>query len=78
MAISNLQIFKHIFFVFLATQFGIALPSWIVDKKNAMWVLGAYMLAFIVILPIVVVSVSYRAEYLLSDDICVDDMTLAF
>ena len=37
-------------------QFGIALPSWIVDKKNSMWVLGAYMLAFIIILPVVVVG----------------------
>lgn len=39
-------------------QFGIALPSWIVDKQNSMWVLGAYMLAFIIILPIVVVRMN--------------------
>ncbi|PIK34673.1 putative translocation protein SEC63-like, partial [Apostichopus japonicus] len=35
-----------------ATQFGIALPAWIVDQNNSVWVLAAYILAFIVILPI--------------------------
>ncbi|XP_019860493.1 PREDICTED: translocation protein SEC63 homolog [Amphimedon queenslandica] len=31
-----------------AASFGIALPSWIVDKNNSFWVLGAYGLVFIV------------------------------
>uniref|UniRef100_A0AAQ4PL10 Translocation protein SEC63 homolog n=1 Tax=Gasterosteus aculeatus aculeatus TaxID=481459 RepID=A0AAQ4PL10_GASAC len=38
-----------------ATSFGIALPAWIVDQKNSMLVLLVYGLAFMVILPVVVV-----------------------
>uniref|UniRef100_A0A3B3TUN8 Translocation protein SEC63 homolog n=1 Tax=Poecilia latipinna TaxID=48699 RepID=A0A3B3TUN8_9TELE len=39
-----------------ATSFGIALPAWIVDQKNSMLVLLVYGLAFMVILPVVVVT----------------------
>lgn len=35
-------------------SFGIALPSWIVEKENSVWVLGLYALIFMVALPIVV------------------------
>lgn len=35
-------------------SFGIALPSWIVEKENSVWVLGLYALVFMVALPIVV------------------------
>ena len=38
------------------TQFGIALPKWIVDGKNSYVVLGLYVLIFMIVLPIVVVS----------------------
>uniref|UniRef100_A0A7M5XBC5 J domain-containing protein n=1 Tax=Clytia hemisphaerica TaxID=252671 RepID=A0A7M5XBC5_9CNID len=55
-----------------ATQFGIALPSWIVDKKNSMWVLGAYMLAFIIILPIVVGSWWYRSIQYSAEEVLLD------
>ena len=44
-----------------ATQFGIALPKWLVEKKNSMWVLAAYGLAFMIILPISVGSWWYRS-----------------
>ncbi len=39
-----------------AASFGIALPAWIVEKQNSLWVLAAYMGVFMVILPIIVVS----------------------
>ena len=39
-----------------AATFGIALPAWIVEKQNSIWVLVAYMSVFAVVLPIVVVS----------------------
>lgn len=35
-------------------SFGIALPSWIVEKENSVWVLGLYGLVFMVALPIAV------------------------
>jgi translocation protein SEC63 len=38
------------------THFGVALPKWMVDDENSMIVLGIYVLVFIVLLPIVVVS----------------------
>lgn len=37
-----------------ATSFGIALPSWIVEKENSFLVLGAYALSFMVALPVAV------------------------
>ncbi|XP_011307375.1 translocation protein SEC63 homolog [Fopius arisanus] len=37
-----------------AMSFGIALPSWIVEKKNSVWVLGLYAMVFMVALPTVV------------------------
>lgn len=41
---------------FSVTQFGIALPKWIVDGKNSYLVLAAYVLVFMVIMPTLVVS----------------------
>ena len=35
-------------------NFGIALPSWIVQKENSIWVLGVYTLVFMIALPTVV------------------------
>jgi hypothetical protein len=40
----------------LAMTFGIALPKWIVSEKYGSWVLGLYVLIFMVILPLFVVS----------------------
>jgi translocation protein SEC63 len=44
-----------------AMSFGIALPSWIVEKENSVWVLGLYGLVFMVALPIVVGTWWYRS-----------------
>ena len=38
------------------THFGIALPKWMVDDKNSIFVLGFYVLVFMIIMPTVVVS----------------------
>lgn len=39
-----------------AASFGIALPSWIVEKQNSLWVLAVYMGIFMIALPVLVVS----------------------
>ncbi|UYV67794.1 SEC63 [Cordylochernes scorpioides] len=44
-----------------ATSFGIALPSWIIEKENAVWVLGVYALIFMVFLPVAVGVWWYRS-----------------
>ncbi|KAK2171190.1 hypothetical protein NP493_1094g02025 [Ridgeia piscesae] len=43
-----------------ATHFGIALPKWIVEKQNSVWVLGLYALVFMVVLPVVVTILGSR------------------
>ncbi|KAG1665312.1 Translocation protein SEC63 [Nymphon striatum] len=53
-------------------SFGIALPSWIVEKENSIWVLGLYTLVFMVALPTVVgiwwyKSIKYGTEQVLLD-----------
>lgn len=55
-----------------ATHFGIALPQWIVEKQNSMWVLAVYALVFMVIMPVLVGtwwyrSIKYSAELILMD-----------
>jgi len=40
----------------IVTNFGIALPKWIVEGKNSYLVLAAYVIVFMVIMPIIVVS----------------------
>ncbi|XP_049866139.1 translocation protein SEC63 homolog [Pectinophora gossypiella] len=44
-----------------AMSFGIALPSWIVEKENSVWVLGLYALVFMVALPTAVGTWWYRS-----------------
>lgn len=44
-----------------AVSFGIALPSWIVEKENSIWVLGLYALLFMVALPVSVCTWWYRS-----------------
>ncbi|XP_042908617.1 translocation protein SEC63 homolog isoform X4 [Parasteatoda tepidariorum] len=55
-----------------ATSFGIALPSWIIEKQNSVWVLGLYALVFMVALPVAVCiwwnrSVKYNGDEVLLD-----------
>lgn len=55
-----------------AMSFGIALPSWIVEKKNSVWVLGLYALVFMVALPTAVgiwwySSIQYSGDKVLLD-----------
>lgn len=42
-----------------AMSFGIALPSWIVEKENSVWVLGLYALVFMIALPTAVSVLFY-------------------
>ncbi|XP_017776531.1 PREDICTED: translocation protein SEC63 homolog [Nicrophorus vespilloides] len=55
-----------------AMSFGIALPSWIVEKKNSIWVLGLYGLVFMVALPIVVGTWWYRSIRFSGDKVLLD------
>lgn len=55
-----------------ATSFGIALPSWIVEKENSFIVLGLYALVFMIALPTIVGiwwynSVKYGGDQVLLD-----------
>ncbi|EFN80552.1 translocation protein SEC63 homolog [Harpegnathos saltator] len=52
-----------------AMSFGIALPSWIVEKKNSLWVLGLYGLVFMVALPTVVGMWWYKSIRYTGDQI---------
>ena len=52
-----------------AMSFGIALPSWIVDKENSVWVLGLYALVFMIALPTVVGIWWYRSIQYSSDKV---------
>lgn len=58
------------------THFGIALPKWIVEKQNSVWVLGAYLLVFMVILPIAVGTWWYRSIQFSSEQILMDTARL--
>ncbi|GJQ67590.1 hypothetical protein Trydic_g8396 [Trypoxylus dichotomus] len=55
-----------------AMSFGIALPSWIVEKENSVWVLGLYALVFMVALPIVVGTWWYRSIRFSGDQVLLD------
>ncbi|XP_030850801.1 translocation protein SEC63 homolog [Strongylocentrotus purpuratus] len=59
-----------------ATTFGIALPAWIVDQNNSVWVLAAYGLAFMVILPIAVGTWWYRSIRYTAVEILIDTTQL--
>jgi len=52
-----------------AMSFGIALPSWIVDKENSVWVLGLYALVFMIALPTTVGIWWYRSIQYSSDKV---------
>ncbi|XP_064483455.1 translocation protein SEC63 homolog [Ornithodoros turicata] len=55
-----------------ATTFGIALPSWIVEKENSLWVLGLYALVFMVALPVAVGVWWYRSAKYGEDQVLLD------
>uniref|UniRef100_A0A1B6F9N7 J domain-containing protein n=1 Tax=Cuerna arida TaxID=1464854 RepID=A0A1B6F9N7_9HEMI len=55
-----------------AMSFGIALPSWIVEKENSVWVLGLYALVFMVALPVAVGMWWYRSIKYTSDQVLLD------
>lgn len=55
-----------------AMSFGIALPSWIVEKENSVWVLGLYALVFMVALPIAVGTWWYRSIRFGGDKVLLD------
>ena len=59
-------------------QFGIALPSWIVDKSNSVWVLGLYVVVFMLILPTVVGTWWYKSIKYSADDILLNTSQLFF
>ena len=43
------------FFVFSVTHFGIALPKWLVDHQNSIFVLLIYAGVFMIVLPVIIV-----------------------
>ena len=44
---------------------GLALPKWVVESKNNIWILGAYGIIFGGALPMLVVSTNHRNPNLL-------------
>lgn len=61
-----------------AMSFGIALPSWIVEKENSVWVLGLYALVFMVALPITVGTWWYRSIRFSGDKVLLDTAQMYF
>nr|XP_022289100.1 translocation protein SEC63 homolog [Crassostrea virginica] len=61
-----------------ATKFGIALPKWIVEKQNSMWVLLVYGLLFMVLLPVVVGVWWYRSIKFSKDQVLLDTTRLYY
>lgn len=61
-----------------ATSFGIALPSWIVEKENSFVVLGIYALIFMVALPVSVGVWWYRSVKFGSDKVLINTTELYY
>lgn len=61
-----------------AMHFGIALPSWIVEKENSIWVLGLYGLVFMVALPTVVAIWWHRSSKFSNDQVLLDTTQLYY
>lgn len=61
-----------------AMSFGIALPSWIVEKENSVWVLGLYGLIFMIALPCVVGMWWYRSIRYSGDKVLLDTTQMYF
>lgn len=61
-----------------AMSFGIALPSWIVEKENSVWVLGLYALVFMIALPTAVGTWWYRSIRFSGDKVLLDTTQMYF
>jgi len=61
-----------------AMSFGIALPSWIVEKENSVWVLGLYALVFMIALPFAVGTWWYRSIRYSGDKVLLDTSQMYF
>ncbi|XP_033224436.1 translocation protein SEC63 homolog [Belonocnema kinseyi] len=61
-----------------AMSFGIALPSWIVEKENSVWVLGLYALVFMVALPTIVGMWWYRSIRYTGDQVLLSTTELYY
>lgn len=61
-----------------ATSFGIALPSWIVEKENSFVVLGIYALIFMVALPVSVGLWWYKSVKFGSDKVLINTSELYY
>jgi len=59
-----------------ATHFGIALPKWMVDDKNSIFVLGIYVLIFMIIMPTVVGLWWYKSIKYTSDKVFMNTVIL--
>ncbi|XP_064618130.1 translocation protein SEC63 homolog [Liolophura sinensis] len=58
------------------TRFGIALPKWIVERENSVWVLGVYAAIFLIILPLAVGTWWYRSIKFTGDQVLLDTTKL--
>ncbi|XP_029655236.1 translocation protein SEC63 homolog [Octopus sinensis] len=54
------------------TRFGIALPKWIVERENSVWVLAVYGLVFMILLPFIVGVWWYRSIKFSADQVLLD------
>lgn len=61
-----------------AMSFGIALPSWIVEKDNSVYVLGLYALVFMVALPVAVGTWWYQSIRFSGDKVLLDTTQMYF
>jgi len=61
-----------------AMSFGIALPSWIVEKENSVLVLGLYALVFMIALPVAVGIWWYRSVKYGGDQVLLDTTQLYY
>ncbi|CAG2110446.1 unnamed protein product, partial [Medioppia subpectinata] len=61
-----------------AMSFGIALPSWIVEKENSFLVLGLYALVFMIALPVAVGVWWYRSVKYGGDQVLLDTTQLYY
>ncbi|XP_018024714.1 translocation protein SEC63 homolog isoform X2 [Hyalella azteca] len=61
-----------------AMHFGIALPSWIVEKENSLVVLGLYALVFMFGMPTVVAIWWYRSSKFSADQVLLDTTQLYY
>ncbi|KAJ8315346.1 hypothetical protein KUTeg_007496 [Tegillarca granosa] len=60
------------------TKFGIALPKWIIEQENSAWVLAAYGLVFMVIMPVAVGIWWYRSIKYSKDEVLLDTTRLYY